>query len=207
MLSPCLLLMTQVEVHRSFDLRLFVDCSVPRSTHRSSFRRTLLRWRRRGFWVGRAANRSPCPAHQRGGPVARGDVRYPPKAEVVSSNLAGSGTAYKTANIWSAGVLGDGRGGKCNFVGEYFDFPSPASIWAITDLRYAFRDQRCRASRHMSFEKAPADGRNGCPGAGLNGYGARQFQGCGSLFGAFSRVPFRHYTTCCSKPKARGGAA
>jgi len=42
-------LMTKVEGHRSFDLRLLVDCSVPRSTHRSSFRRTLLRWRRGEF--------------------------------------------------------------------------------------------------------------------------------------------------------------
>jgi hypothetical protein len=39
-------------------------------------------------WKGGKSVALPC--HQRGGPVARGDVRCPPKAEVVSSNLAGS---------------------------------------------------------------------------------------------------------------------
>jgi hypothetical protein len=66
--------MTKVEGHRSFDLRLFVDCSVPRSTHRSSFRRTLLRWRRREFrllrrWKGGESFALP---YHRGRPVDRG---------------------------------------------------------------------------------------------------------------------------------------
>jgi hypothetical protein len=72
-LAFSLLLMTQVEGHRSFDLRIFVDCSVPRSTHRSSFRRTLLRWRRREFrllrrWKGGESVALP---YHRGRPVDR----------------------------------------------------------------------------------------------------------------------------------------
>ena len=39
-------------------------------------------------WKGGESVALPC--YQRGGPVARGEVRCPPKAEVVSSNLAGS---------------------------------------------------------------------------------------------------------------------
>ena len=91
-LAFSLLLMTQVEGHRSFDLRLSVDYSVPRSTHRSPFRRTLLRWRRREFrllrrWKGGESFALP---YHRGRPVDRGGALPPPKAEVVSSNLAGS---------------------------------------------------------------------------------------------------------------------
>jgi hypothetical protein len=66
--------MTQVEGHRSFDLRIFVDCSVPRSTHRSSFRRTLLRWRRREFrllWRWKGGESVALPYH-RGRPGDRG---------------------------------------------------------------------------------------------------------------------------------------
>jgi hypothetical protein len=73
-LAFSLLLMTQVEGHRSFDLRIFVDCSVPRSTHRSSFRRTLLRWRRREFrllWRWKGGESVALPYH-RGRPGDRG---------------------------------------------------------------------------------------------------------------------------------------
>ena len=90
-LAVSLLGMTQAEGHRSFDLRLVIDCSLPIGASivfppepaplASPWVSPVLGWK---------GGESVALPYHRGGPVARGEERCPPKAEVVSSNLAGS---------------------------------------------------------------------------------------------------------------------